>query len=49
MNQKLNLFIIMAILAASMEFRGTAAVDHIVGDSFGWNNPNGDNVFYDIW
>ncbi|GJZ20665.1 cucumber peeling cupredoxin-like protein [Tanacetum coccineum] len=46
MNQKLNLLITMAIVAAS---NGTAAVEHIVGDSFGWNNPNGNAVYYDKW
>ncbi|GKB93168.1 cucumber peeling cupredoxin-like protein [Tanacetum coccineum] len=49
MNQKLNLFIIMVIVAASMEFCGMAAVEHIVGGSFGWDNPNGNVVYYDKW
>lgn len=45
---KLNLLILMAMVAITMEFHCIAAKDHYVGDSFGWARPN--NPFYfPIW
>ncbi|PWA87796.1 hypothetical protein CTI12_AA066120 [Artemisia annua] len=44
---KLNLLIVMAMVAITMEFHCIAAKDHYVGDSFGWARPKVTLAGYD--
>ncbi|KAL7604822.1 hypothetical protein Lser_V15G16406 [Lactuca serriola] len=47
-NLKPSLFLIIAMVVASMEFNHSVATEHVVGDSFGWAVPQ-DAGFYAMW
>lgn len=45
---KSSLLLLMALVVASMDFKGSAAIQYIVGESKGWTVPQNPS-FYDWW